>query len=521
MKLRNFANRFLLVILLAVFCCGLGANVCPLSPVVVTTAETSALAAKTYYLDQFNDNAPTDENLYTALGIPSYHDYLTALSATQDLAEIIIAVIDTGLDVTHPLFAGRVLTDYAMDFSQGVTNGQPNSGAWYEDHNGHGTHVAGIVADTTLDNVKILPIKIFYGLDNKSQGYTIENAVRYLSALKNGTTVRLWNDNNRLTSTVYNQERAQLNIVAVNMSLGTSGYNLDDTEAMAKYQSEKLNWQDSIDLLLQADILPLVAAGNISTEENANNTYYALPGACEGVVTVAAYDNTDASAYQLASFSYHNDHIAVAAPGAEIWSACSRNIAEIVEKLDLRHKTAHQDDHGTYYECRYGSTVWRVRLDADGNYYLRSGGTSQATPFVTACYALLVSDTSKTTAEDYGLATWDADGEDAGYVTMAQKALLAAAATYGDQGEAGYDEYFGYGVVTMKSFAVDTITTKLNAIENKITRPRTTSHTNDDETDWIVVVCVLLLGAVMIWSIDLFRSYLNRRRKTNDDGYDD
>ncbi|MBO4726753.1 MAG: S8 family serine peptidase, partial [Clostridia bacterium] len=181
MKLRNLANKFLLVMLLAVLTLGNYAfNLTAVwvgTPTNLTTA--AAVSSKTYYLDQLNDNQPTGETLYEALGITVYNDYLTALSATQDLNEVAIAVVDTGLDCTSPVFTDRILSDYAVDFSCGIPAAADNT--WYVDKNGHGTHVAGIIADATPANVKILPIKIFDGVNNSvNDGAALENAIRWL-----------------------------------------------------------------------------------------------------------------------------------------------------------------------------------------------------------------------------------------------------------------------------------------------------------------------------------------------------
>lgn len=524
--MRNFANRFLLIVILAIFCCGFGASYSSPLLVAVAAAETdTSVTTKTYALDQYNDDATSDKSLYDLLGVKEYHQYLAELDANPEtkLEEVVIAVVDTGLNMTHSLFNERVLTDYAMDFSRGVNNsGKPLSKSWYQDQNGHGTHVAGVIADMTLANVKILPIKIFYDVDNQSAGLAFENAMRYIAALKNGNAVRLLDSKGWEGSTVYNAKQEKLNIVAVNMSLGSPGYDVSDEIKMQKYDSDKLSlYQTWIDLLLKADILPIVAAGNVNRklDETSTVSYYSLPGACDGVLAVSAYDNTDSTnrQYHLASFSYHNNRVSVAAPGVEIWSACSGDIMEMIETIPSKNIEEYRDQKGVYFKCLYDNEghneTWYVRRDTDGNYYLRDSGTSMAAPFVAACYALLVSDTSKTSAEDFGLPAWDADNADKNYLTMAHKALLAAAAKYGDKGDAGYDEYFGYGIVSLLGFATTTVE-PLVAIENKIpgsTFDSPLPHYGNDETDWFMVVCVLLVGVILVWGINLFRAYLHRR----------
>ncbi len=539
MKLRNFANKFLLIALLAVLGCAQGVVHFAPMPLAVAAAEANTpLAKTTYYFDQYNVNAPTGESLYDALGIKVYNDYLTALNEDEDvkndLKNVVIAVVDSGLNMSHPVFNGRVLSEYAMDFSQGLTN-QMNQ-TWNEDLNGHGTHVAGVLADMTLNNVQILPIRIFHGLDNRVDEYSLENAVRYLWALKTGNSVHLVGKNGKETTANYNESKVKLeNIVAVNLSLGTSGYDRSKEEELYKYRCEKngyrkngvlyTGYQYAINRLLKVGILPIVAAGNVNLDEDERVSYYSLPSACEGVLSVAAYDNTDGrdGLYWSANFSYHNNYVSVSAPGAEIWSACS---GDIVALLGKAKKEPYHDDKGTIYPDVYRykyattstSSTWIIRQDADGNYYFRSDGTSMAAPFVTACYAMLYSDGSKNSAVDFGLSAWDkqADGY---YMNPAHKALLAAAATgEHDQGDEGYDEYFGYGILSVAEFATDTVT-PLATIKYELPVPTNASAVvlDNDDTDWIAVCVVLLVGAILIWGISLFKSYLNRR-KTDDDG---
>lgn len=525
MKIRNFANKFLLVALLVVLSWGQTAVQFVAAPLFATAAED--VLTKTYFFDQYNYNEATDESLYEALGVPVYNDYLSALQATRGLNNIVIAVVDSGLNLTHSVFENRVLTAYAKDFSKGATQSLLFNN-WYVDENGHGTHVAGIIADMTLSNVKILPIKIFYGLNNSMNDYAYENAVRYLAALKSGTTQKLLNDEGYEQITC-NREGVKLNIVAVNFSLGTSGYDVHNTADMANFERVKngysegnvyyTGYQESIDHLLKYDILPIVAAGNLdSRTESKYNTYYSLPGACGGVLAVAAYNNTQ-NEYKWADFSYHNNRISLSAPGVNIWSACSQDIVEKVVGLEGELQT---DQSGEYYEYTYYGTKWKIKIDENGLYYIRNQGTSMAAPFVSACYAMLMSDTSRVTAEDFGLTPWDEDGVDEHFMNVQHKALLAAAATYGDKGITGFDEYYGYGVVTVEAFAQSTMGEPLKVIKYEIS-PSTTYKTSilggrffNDETDWYQVCWILLIGVILIWGFSFFRSYFNRR-KINDD----
>lgn len=90
--------------------------------------------------------------------------------------KIVIAVIDTGVNAAHPDLAGRILTGY------NALNGSKSTG----DGNGHGTHVAGILAAAANGrgivgiayDANILPVKIF---DDKGNGTAtaLTSGIRY------------------------------------------------------------------------------------------------------------------------------------------------------------------------------------------------------------------------------------------------------------------------------------------------------------------------------------------------------
>ena len=114
--------------------------------------------------------------------------------------EAVVAVVDTGLDVNHPEFAGRVFKPVNMTTidTQLVT-----------DVVGHGTHVAGIIVGKTggiAPEARIMPIKVFPDdqADQNADSY-IKNALRHIL------------DYNK---TAPESDR----VVAVNCSFGGEGY---------------------------------------------------------------------------------------------------------------------------------------------------------------------------------------------------------------------------------------------------------------------------------------------------------
>jgi thermitase len=68
---------------------------------------------------------------------------LCAWDRTTGSAEVIVAVVDSGVDPTHPDLVDRLRTD-GYDFVDNDSDPR--------DENGHGTHVAGIVAAVLNNN---------------------------------------------------------------------------------------------------------------------------------------------------------------------------------------------------------------------------------------------------------------------------------------------------------------------------------------------------------------------------------
>jgi subtilisin family serine protease len=75
-----------------------------------------------------------------------------------------IAILDTGIDATHPALAGHLLPGY--DFVDNDNDpsevGSLQTGPW-----GHGTHVAGLIA-LIAPEAKIIPIRVLdqHGVGN-------------------------------------------------------------------------------------------------------------------------------------------------------------------------------------------------------------------------------------------------------------------------------------------------------------------------------------------------------------------
>jgi|GEM_PF-440098 len=173
---------------------------------------------------------------------------------------VTVAVIDTGVDITHPWFRDRIVSPY-----DAVNNDEEP-----EDLFGHGTHIAGIIAQNTPENVKIMPVRVF-NRDGDAPDSIIVRGISY--AVKNGADV-------------------------INMSLGGYG---------ATAYLDK-----AIDYAVSSGVMVIASAGN---EAKDNSHYY--PAAFPEVLTVGATGRNG----DLLYFSNTGDSIDVCAPGEKIVSA--------------------------------------------------------------------------------------------------------------------------------------------------------------------------------------------------------
>lgn len=120
--------------------------------------------------------------------------YETYYQYKAQLNETVVAVIDTGCDMSHPLLQGRLLPSYEN------TN----------DTDSHGTHVCGIIAAATPSNVKILPINIIGDDQTKiteveAFDYSIEAGASVINMSYGG----YWNED---FNNFYNEDEAKKNL---------------------------------------------------------------------------------------------------------------------------------------------------------------------------------------------------------------------------------------------------------------------------------------------------------------------
>lgn len=202
---------------------------------------------------------------------------------------ITVAVLDTGVCLTHPELSETLLPGYDfVDILDGVdqflgdaVGADPN----VEDAVGHGTHVAGIIAGRGLKMPKgvaprcrILPVKV-------------------LAALKQG--------NERVGAGLVDNINAGLKWAVdngaqvINMSFGL------------KHEGGGLPHREVVEYALSQGVTLVAASGN-----DGNEAFY-YPGALPGVLTVGAAEADG----QRASYSTFGPQVTVVAPGTDVYSS--------------------------------------------------------------------------------------------------------------------------------------------------------------------------------------------------------
>ena len=283
----------------------------------------------------------------------------------QGSSEVVVAVIDTGLQMSHPdiIASTNVVAGWDMVSDLDVANdgdgrdGDANDpGDRCPERNVfadtfHGTHVAGIVGAGATDNadgvaggawnVKIVPVRALGKCGGKLSD--INDAIRWAA----GTIPEF----NALGEEVWNENPADI----INLSLGL-------------FKQCPASMQDAINSVTERGVVVVGAAGNRSVP-----TEFYAPAGCNNVITVAG---GDARGF-LAPYSNYGAAVDVLAPGGDLT----------------------RDDNGdgnpdgvlsmkTAENCADPLTGESVATC----YYAYEQGTSMATPHVAAALALIKSE---------------------------------------------------------------------------------------------------------------------------------
>lgn len=299
-----------------------------------------------------------------SIGMPKAWDLATAAR------EVTVAVIDSGIDPEHPDLKPHLLPmeDIWSEFAgqDRVVNRSTGEAIEFSgrDGNGHGTHVAGVIAALLNNNqgvagiagggVKLLPIKVT-NLAGATDSVLLVEAIK--RAIDKGADV-------------------------INMSIGT----LSAREPLLSQSLEA-----AIDLASQRGILVVAAAGNESDRSAGSVEGVTVPAAYPKVIAVGAFNEAGG----IANYSNGGPELDILAPGGEgsdpilsTWPTYAT-----LENLQRRVRTLN---------------------------YAMASGTSMAAPHVSAVAALLLAREPEmtpaqvrarliATADDTGVAGFDAD----------------------------------------------------------------------------------------------------------------
>ena len=178
---------------------------------------------------------------------------------------VIVAVLDTGVQASHPTLSSHLLSGYNAitpnTTPEDIADGTQNQAL------GHGTMVSGIIAQVAPD-VKILPVRVL-NADGSGSVFDVVRGLRW--AVSHGASV-------------------------VNLSFGTP--------------TSSRTLQGAVQDARKAGVVVVASAGNAGKDQKD------YPAGFSDAIAVAAVDSAD----QKASFSNYGSHIALSAPGTNITS---------------------------------------------------------------------------------------------------------------------------------------------------------------------------------------------------------
>lgn len=304
MKKQAVKNLTIFIVLLALiagaFSCGFFTNDVAYAAVLPDAVSNQWFDGEDY--NNFNDTLQAINKIKDGLS--------TAEKADFKNNPVLVAVIDTGINASHELFDG-VLCDEGLWYNAlDKTTGSANDNVKDECKTnkgliGHGTHVAGIVAQEIKkygleDYIKILPVKA--SEQGSFESVAVVDAISYVRDL----------------ATQDKQDKQKKTIV-INMSL-TNMIRASDTSSWGKNKT--------IDVMIQSavreGVIVCAAAGNKGYNSSSTGNSLGSPACLENVIGVMNYGEGLIPAPK----SNYGAAYDIAAPGQKIISAAKSDETE-------------------------------------------------------------------------------------------------------------------------------------------------------------------------------------------------
>lgn len=304
--------------------------------------------------------------------LPQAWDYSTGSS------DIVVGVLDTGIDSTHPELSGMIARNLCRDFTSNSVTIETNP----VDPNGHGTHVAGIIGATGNNELGIAGVNWSISLAS-------------LRVLDSSGTGSLTN----ILSAINYAESA--NIPILNLSLGWASGIVDDVAFNTAIEA-------------YSGIL-VCAAGNDAEDNDGENPSCPASYSAANIISVGAINS---SGKRCTFSNYGATSVDIYAPGENILSTypidiCEDTIVfadgtrlcefsvqnrEYLERLVETHQYTWSHLIENFYSL-FSHEPAELRNSthyAPGYHYM--DGTSMSTPYVTGVAALLLCENPQLTS---------------------------------------------------------------------------------------------------------------------------
>lgn len=340
----------------------------PRGPVVTATATPNDPLYDLQW--HFKKNGATAGQSRGGAGFADFWDR----QANQGSTEVVVAVVDTGLELGHPDIQNSANVVAGWDMVSDPRTGNDGDGRDPDPNDPgdlcdpsnpldsdsyHGTHVAGTIGAAASNNgagvaggawtVKIVPVRALGRCGGRLSD--INDGIRWAGGL-----IPAFDENG---DEVWNENPADI----INLSIGL-------------FEFCPASMQDAIDAVTERGAIVVSAAGNdrVSTE------FYA-PGGCNNVISVAASDGRG----QITPYSNYGAEVDIIAPGGDL----------------TRDDDGDGRPDGVLSTKTASNCVDPVTNQAvAGCFYAYEQGTSMAAPHVSAALALIKSKFPAKSAEE-------------------------------------------------------------------------------------------------------------------------